>query len=356
MTASRASIAVAVLVALAACDDQPPTSPDLPTISAGVHGHGFGVFSASDLVRQGPQDPCGGERYRDFDFWLGDWNVLTPAGTVGGTNRILSALDGCAVLENWTGGNGTRGRSLNVYDANDGQWHQMWVAPNGFSPLRIAGVKTNGVLEMSGVRVSPFGFAVYDTIRWQALSPDIVRQAGSKTIPGFFQGPFSIDYHRTDDLQPAPEFLEAHCQPGGAAAENRLADFLVGDWRVEAENGRQIATSDVSLDLSGCLFEERIASPKGYASITFFHYDAVTDRWTRGTMDNLGQWQLMEGPVDHAGGPIVLEGTRPGPGGASMRLRLTIESLGADAMRQTLETSIDDGATWSPGTTLRYAR
>jgi hypothetical protein len=319
-----------------------------------VHGHGFGVFSASDLVRQGPRDPCGGERYRDFDFWLGDWDALNPAGAVTGTNRILSALDGCALLENWTAGNGSRGRSLNAYDATDGQWHQMWVAPDPFGPLRISGVKENGILEMAGIRVSPFGFSVLDTIRWQAISADVVRQAGSKTIPGFFQGSFSIDYHRTADLQPAPELPSSSCQAGGPAAENRFADFLVGSWSVHAENGRQVASSTIESDLSGCLFVEHIASPQGFASITFFHYDAVTDMWTRGTMDNLGQWQEMTGPVDHAGGPIVLTGTRSGPGAATTTLRLTIESAGASAVRQTLETSRDGGASWSPGVTLNY--
>jgi hypothetical protein len=356
MISSRALIAMVLLPVLAgACDRQsPPTASETATPSAGLHGHGFGVFSAGDLVREGPQDPCGGERYRDFDFWLGDWNVLSPTGTVTATNRILSALDGCALLENWTAGNGTRGRSLNAFDATDGQWHQMWVAPNGFSPLRIAGVKEDGVLEMSGVRVSPFGFSVVDTIRWQALSMDVVRQAGTKDIPGFFHGAFSIDYHRTDDLQPVPELFQPDCQPGGAAAENRLADFIIGSWRVQAADGRQIASSEIESDLSGCLFVERIASPQGFASITFFHYDAVTDMWTRGTMDNLGHWQLMAGPVDHSGGPIVLTGARSGVAQVT-HVRLTIERVSATEMHQTLETSGDGGATWSSGTTLVYA-
>jgi hypothetical protein len=357
MRSCRSRSGLALLLAFAWACDQPAAPPPLDLApSAGLHGHGFGVFSASDLVREGPRDSCGGERHRDFDFWLGDWNVLGAGGGVTATNRIVADLEGCAVLEDWVAGNGSRGRSLNAYDATDGQWHQMWVAPAPFSPLRIAGVKTNGVLEMAGVRVSPFGFQVVDTIRWRAITPDIVNQAGTKDITGGFHSAFSIDYHRASDVQPVPEAPASFCQPGGPAAENRFADFMIGAWRLHTANGRMVASSEITSNLSGCLFVERIGSPQGFASLTFFHYDAVTDRWTRGSMDNLGHWQEMTGPVDHSGGPIVLSGVKGGPAGTSVLVRLTIEGVSPTAMRQTLETSGDGGTTWSRGVTLEYAR
>ena len=356
MLASRALIVVAALLPLVAgCDDRQPPPTALPSVEVGAEldGTGHGVFGAS-LGRGHGRGFCHGERYRDFDFWLGDWNVLSPAGAVTGTNRIVRDLDGCALLENWTAGNGSRGRSLNAYDRADGQWHQMWVAPNAFSPLRIAGVKADGVLEMAGIRVSPFGFSVIDTIRWRAISEDIVNQAGTKDIPGFSHSAFSIDYHRTDDLQPAPELVATDCQPGGNAAENRLADFTVGDWDVRTAHGLPVASSDIAPDLSGCLFVERIDGPLGFESITFFHYDAVTDMWTRGSMDNWGNWLEMTGPVDHAGGPIVLTGVRRGVLGIEVLVRLTIESVSPTEMHQTLQTSVNGGGRWSRGVTLVY--
>ena len=355
MYSARAFIVVAAVLSLSACDQtDSPTAIATSNAEVDLDGTGYGVFEAANLKRTHTSGFCSGKRYRDFDFWLGDWNVVNAAGVVtGATNRIVRDLDGCALLENWTAPNGTRGRSVNAYDRSDGQWHQMWVAPNAFSPLRIAGVKKDGVLEMAGVRVSPAGFSVVDTIRWQAISADIVNQAGTKDIPGFSHSAFSIDYHRTDTFEPAPELIMPDCQPGGSAAENRFADFMVGAWRVRTEHGLSVAKSEVELDLSGCLFVERIDGLLGFESLTFFHYDAVTDRWTRGSMDNLGNWQEMTGPVDHSGGPIVLTGVRR-LFGASVLVRLTIESVTATEMRQTLQTSANDGATWSRGVTLVY--
>ena len=32
--------------------------------------------------------PCSTPEYRQFDFWIGDWVVYTPAGQIAGTNKI----------------------------------------------------------------------------------------------------------------------------------------------------------------------------------------------------------------------------------------------------------------------------
>ena len=49
--------------------------------------------------------PCSSPEYRQFDFWLGDWDV-TEAGKPAGTNRITAILGGCAVREEWKGVSG----------------------------------------------------------------------------------------------------------------------------------------------------------------------------------------------------------------------------------------------------------
>jgi hypothetical protein len=40
---------------------------------------------------------------RDFDFWIGDWDVFGPDGKQAGTNSITPLLDGGALAEHWHG-------------------------------------------------------------------------------------------------------------------------------------------------------------------------------------------------------------------------------------------------------------
>lgn len=75
---------------------------------------------------------------RQFDFWLGEWDVTNPAGKPAGTSKIESIAASAGLLENWTGAGGYTGRSLNAWNAAKKQWQQYWVGSDG------------GVLELSG--------------------------------------------------------------------------------------------------------------------------------------------------------------------------------------------------------------
>ena len=73
------------------------------------------LMSADEAPRPGCQEPAS----RQFDFWAGHWRV-TENGKPAGENRIEPILDGCALLENWTGAQGGSGKSLNFFDRDDG--------------------------------------------------------------------------------------------------------------------------------------------------------------------------------------------------------------------------------------------
>ncbi len=81
--------------------------------------------SASDQPRTARA--CVGPEHRQFDFWIGVWEVHTPDGKAAGTNRIERILGGCVLQESWIGAGGMRGMSFNMYSAADQQWHQTWV-------------------------------------------------------------------------------------------------------------------------------------------------------------------------------------------------------------------------------------
>jgi uncharacterized protein DUF1579 len=64
-----------------------------------------------------------------FDFWLGEWNVIW--GEDGkGINHIERILDGKIIQENFIAPD-LHGMSVSSYDPERGRWCQTWVDNNG---------------------------------------------------------------------------------------------------------------------------------------------------------------------------------------------------------------------------------
>ena len=87
--------------------------------------------------------PCDFDsHYREFDFWLGEWEVRTAAGSVlAGNSVIEKTLGSCVILENWTGAGGGSGKSFNIYNATSKQWEQIWVDATGSLTKYSGGIK-----------------------------------------------------------------------------------------------------------------------------------------------------------------------------------------------------------------------
>lgn len=75
--------------------------------------------------------PCSLAEHRQFDFWIGDWQVHKPDGTFVGVNHITREYGGCVIHERYAAGKGYNGESLNIYDASRKVWHQTWVDVDG---------------------------------------------------------------------------------------------------------------------------------------------------------------------------------------------------------------------------------
>jgi len=79
--------------------------------------------------------PCqGAELNRQFDFWVGEWDVQTPQGQHAGNSTVQNILGGCVILENWTG-LGSQGKSFNAYNQALKKWQQYWVDDSGTTTL-----------------------------------------------------------------------------------------------------------------------------------------------------------------------------------------------------------------------------
>lgn len=92
---------------------------------------------------------CANAPFRDFDFWLGTWEVRTPDGELAGTNRITSEAGGCIIYESWTDTAGETGHSMNFVDRATGKWRQVWVS-SGITLDYSGGLDEEGVMRLEG--------------------------------------------------------------------------------------------------------------------------------------------------------------------------------------------------------------
>ena len=75
-----------------------------------------------------PPPACTAPEHRQFDFWVGYWDVYpTGKDKLVAHSLIEKLYAGCTIRENWMPLNGTsNGGSLNMYDPADQRWHQTW--------------------------------------------------------------------------------------------------------------------------------------------------------------------------------------------------------------------------------------
>lgn len=126
---------------------------------------------------------CTGDEHRQFDYWLGDWNVFNAEGKKIGENRITSEQDGCVLHEHWVDMRGGTGESFNIYDRRRGVWHQTWVAASG-NLLLLEGGLQNGTMVLSGEQVMPDGKIVHNRISWIAQDDGSVHQVWDQSLDG----------------------------------------------------------------------------------------------------------------------------------------------------------------------------
>jgi hypothetical protein len=136
-------------------------------------------FATSGAVAQSAAKPvpCQGAEARQFDFWVGRWEVFTPDGKKAGDNVIEPIDGGCALIERWTGRGGFTGTSLNSWDAAAKLWRQHWVDNQG-GLLRLTGRFEDGHMVLAASEPHPDkpGATRRQRIRWTPLPDGAVRQ------------------------------------------------------------------------------------------------------------------------------------------------------------------------------------
>lgn len=114
----------------------------------------LGSWSAPTWAKEG--EPCSDPAAHAFDFWIGDWEIEQEILQADGSwlklparTSVQTALDGCALIENWEGqvlffwegmktAEPMKGLSVRAYDSKTGQWLIHWMdtrSPSFGSPF-----------------------------------------------------------------------------------------------------------------------------------------------------------------------------------------------------------------------------
>ena len=149
--------------------------------------------------------PCNTDPvYRQFDFWIGEWDVYAKNGKKAGDSKIDLILDSCIILENWKSANVSQGvyyagKSFNTYNSTSKQWQQTWVDNAGGSTEFLEGRLENNKMIF---QTKPFQFSK-DTVAVRRLTfynldVNKVRQHGeiSKNGGRTWSTEYDLEYRR----------------------------------------------------------------------------------------------------------------------------------------------------------------
>ena len=142
-----------------------------------THPQWSAAVDAFDAIVQ----PCRHDpHFREFDFWVGDWDVRprgASASTTASRNRITLEENGCVVQEHWEGQGGSTGQSFNLFDRSIGKWRQTWV-DNGGGQHDYVGELRDGNMALEGTTPAANGARgrVPTRLTLFHISHDTVRQ------------------------------------------------------------------------------------------------------------------------------------------------------------------------------------
>lgn len=163
------------------------------------------IFYLASVFAQGK--PCSSPEYRQFDFWLGEWEAFDTSGIKRGDSKISLVLDSCTLLEEWTSTtvrNGFRyaGKSYNVYNAADKKWQQYWLDNTGAITKYFKGGFKGGkmIVETENEKLNDTSWLI-QKMTFYNLGPDKVRQHGQNSNDGgkTWTTSFDFEYRRKKD-------------------------------------------------------------------------------------------------------------------------------------------------------------
>lgn len=124
-------------------------------------------------------NPCkASPSFREFDFWIGEWDAKNTQGVTVGSSSIQLILDQCIIFENWSTPVSS-GKSFNIYNTADKKWHQTWVDDKGTFTHYIGGL-VDGKMVLDAERIVN-GKKTIARMTFSKLANGDVRQHGENS-------------------------------------------------------------------------------------------------------------------------------------------------------------------------------
>jgi tetratricopeptide (TPR) repeat protein len=127
--------------------------------------------------------PCRQPEYRQFDFWIGDWEVRAPQGPIVGRSSVTVEQEGCLLVEHWTSLKGAQtGTSFNYYNVHDKKWHQLYIDNSGNAesfPAMAGNLIGGRMVLLTDEKERPVS-----RWTWYVLGPGKVRQMAEQSSDG----------------------------------------------------------------------------------------------------------------------------------------------------------------------------
>jgi hypothetical protein len=271
---------------------------------------------------------------REFDFWLGEWDVLLRIRQDDGSwldarhaaAKIYRVLGGKAVLELWdekAEERAIRGFSLRHYDHDAGEWvlYLNWPGRNRSGISSLTGTFRHGRGTFTSERTAEDGTTTISRYTFSDIAPDRLRWDDAYSTDGgaTWRHGWIMEFDRTGDTATWPPPGEpAHTFHHGGRCDLpgfRSYEPLAGAWRGEVRLGEgRSEVSDASLVayriLDGCAvisFLTYEVDGERVEEMAFHSFNTYVDRIEEARLDDRPGTGLRDlfGSVEN--GRLVLE-------------------------------------------------
>lgn len=121
------------------------------------------------------QPSCTAPEHRQFDFWVGKWDVYPTGKDKLVAHSLIEPVYGCGIRENWMPLSNQPGGSLSIYVPAEKHWEQFWIDSGGSRAFFVGGW-TGSAMVITGKWAGPLVRMTY------TKNPDgSVRQLGEQS-------------------------------------------------------------------------------------------------------------------------------------------------------------------------------